>query len=249
MRKRDPRRLLARNKEVKARVRLVELPQATSNEDGSVTTKQVADVTMPQSELKRIWNPEYLERLARTYWMWLTRISLGMLRVVYTPDSREVVFLRRPFVLLRFFAPEYETSERGGSVTWPINRGLLVAPRGRGKGYLRIAVELPEGERADADEVTIRVSSEVGNFYPTIAGWGWFSKIGGVLYRITQLAIHVVVTNAFLRSLARLDLAESVIGRFRHRREPFGTPPASTNSDTQQAAAEQSPREVAENVR
>jgi hypothetical protein len=223
MRPRDPRRLFLRNKEVRARVKLVQLPESGSSSDGSVTTKQVADVTLPQSELERIWNTEYLERLARTYWLWLSRISLGLLRVIYTPDSREIVFLRKPFVLLRFFAPEYDTSDRGGSVTWPINSGLLVQPHGRGKGHLRITVEKCENQPPEGSgEVTLRVSSEVGNFYPMIAGWGWFSKVGRHVYRLTQLAIHVVVTNAFLRSLASLDLAESVIGRFRRRHAQSG---------------------------
>lgn len=215
MRTRDPRRLWRRKKEVRARVTLVKEPEGAASKDGSVTTKQVADVTMPKAELDRIWTTEYLERLARTYWHFLTRISLGILKVDYGPDSREIVVLTKPFVLLRFHAPEYETTACGGKVTWPINKGLLVAPQGRGKGYLRIEVEhiakpAPEGN------VTIRVSSEVGNFYPLIAGWGWFSKIGRFVYKWTQLAIHVVVTNAFLESLATLDLKESVIGRFRH---------------------------------
>ena len=48
-----------------------------------------------------------------------------------------------------------------------------------------------------------------------IAGWGWFCKIGRVIYSQTQLRIHVIVTNAFLRSLARLDLAPSVVGALR----------------------------------
>ena len=61
----------------------------------------------------------------------MTRISLGLLRVLYTNDGREVVLLRRPFVLLRFFAPEYGVDRNGGAVTWRINRGLLVAPEGR----------------------------------------------------------------------------------------------------------------------
>jgi hypothetical protein len=225
---------------VKARVRLVKQPESDASKDGSVTTKQVADVSLPHSELERIWNTEYLERLARTYWRYLTRISLGLLRVVYGPDSREVVFLTKPFVLLRFFAPRYATTDRGGTVTWPINRGLLVAPQGRGKGYLRISVEHTD-EPPCADEVTIRVSSEVGNFYPLIAGWGWFSKIGRVIYRITQLTIHVVVTNAFLRSLATLDLAESVIGRFRHARDRLGGHPGGRRS-----AAERPPEKAAD---
>ena len=50
------------------------------------------------------------------------------------------------------------------------------------------------------------------NFYPLIAGWGWFSRIGRMIYNETQLRIHVVVTHAFLRSLANLDLVESSVG-------------------------------------
>src|SRR2546426_2250594 len=154
MRKRDPRRLVRRHKEVKARVTLVKQPESDASTDGSVTTKQVADVTLPRSELERIWNPEYLERLARTYWLFLTRVSLGLLRVVYSPFSREVVLLRRPFRLLTFRGPRYRTEASRGEVTWPIDRGILVAPNGRGKGYLRITVERPTEDDGQGDEVT-----------------------------------------------------------------------------------------------
>jgi hypothetical protein len=195
----------------------VRQPESASAPDGSVTSKQVADVTLPRSELERIWHPEYLERLARTYWLFLTRISLGLLRVLYSPFSREVVLLRRPFRLLTFRGPRYRAEANRGEVTWPIDRGILVAPNGRGKGYLRITVERPENDEG-GDEVTLRVSSEVANFYPAIAvGWlpRWIARIGSFVYRVTQLRIHVIVTNAFLRSLARLDLAPSVVGALR----------------------------------
>jgi hypothetical protein len=216
MRGRPPRGMLERRRKVRARVRIVDHPQARSAPGGAVTSKQVADVTMPRSELERIWNVEYLERLARTYWLFLTRISLGLLRVLYTPTSREIVVLRRPFRLITFHAPEYDVEADRGTVTWPINRGILVSRRGRGKGYLRISVERqPEGP---GDEVTVRVTAEVANFYPTIAAsWlpGVLGRIGIGLYRITQLRIHVIVTNAFLRSLAELRLAPSVVGALR----------------------------------
>jgi hypothetical protein len=45
-----------------------------------------------------------------------------------------------------------------------------------------------------------------------IAGWGWFARVGRLLYNETQLRIHVLVTHAFLRSLANLDLATSAVG-------------------------------------
>jgi hypothetical protein len=199
-------------------VKIVETPQSDAAADGSVTTKQVAEVTLPQSELDRVWSPEYLERLARTYWRFLTRVSLGILRVLYKPDSREIVALFRPLTLLRFHAPEYDTEPDRGTVTWRIDKGLLVAPMGRGKGFLRFTVErCPPEEAGSPGLAKALVSSEVANFYPTIGGWGWFARIGRVLYAITQLRIHVIVTNAFLRSLARLDLAPSVVGALREQ--------------------------------
>jgi hypothetical protein len=175
-------------------------------------------VTLPRSELERMWNLEYLERLARTYWRYLTRVSLGLLRVLYTETSRDVVFLARPLVLLRFRAPEYRYEPEGdyGSVTWSIDRGILVAPGGRGQGYLRISV-MRAPEPNGGEEASVWVASEVANFYPLLGGWGWFSTIGRVIYRATQLQIHVIVTHAFLRSLADLDLAVSVVGRLRQR--------------------------------
>jgi hypothetical protein len=212
VRTRDPRHLLARHRSALARVNIIEEPQSGHAPDGSITSRQVAEVTVPEHELDKIWSPEYLERLARTYWRFLTRVSLGVLRVLYTPDSREIALLTRPFVLLRFRRPEYEISAEGGSVTWPIDKGLLVAPGGRGKGFLRITVERPPDPDPTDDVVMVRVSSEVANFYPLIAGWGWFSRIGRAIYRATQLRIHIIVTHAFLRSLARLDLVESKVG-------------------------------------
>jgi hypothetical protein len=239
MRKRDPRLVLQRRREARARVAICGKPENSSAPDGSVTTKQTADITLPREELDRIWNAEYLERLARTYWRFMTRISLGLFRVLYGPDSREIVLISRPFTLLRFHAPEYDTAPDCGSVTWRINKGLLVAPMGRGKGYLKITVE----RRDAADDCTVaRVTSEVANFYPTIGGWGWFAKIGRVIYRITQLRIHAIVTDAFFRSLARLDLAPSVVGALRAQADEAresGDPQLAEKADATADAEEQ----------
>jgi hypothetical protein len=226
MRRRDPRRLIRRRRQARARVTIVREQQSPAAPDGSVATRQVADVTLPREELDKIWSVPYLERLARTYWRFLTRVSLGLLRVLYSEDAREVVLLTRPFVLLRFHAPEYEAAGDRGAVTWRIDRGILVAPAGRSRGYLRIAVERPPAAARGGDTVTGRVTSEVANFYPTIAGWGWFARIGSHLYGFTQLRIHVFVTHAFLRSLARLDLAESRVGSLAEATgiSPPGTP-------------------------
>jgi hypothetical protein len=209
VRPRDPRRLIERERRARARVQIVPVDQPRSARDEGIGSKQVAEVTLPRSELERIWSPEYLERLARTYWHFLTRISLGLLRVLYTPDSREVVLLRRPLVLLRFRSPEYDFHADGGTVTWPIDSGLLVASRGRGRGYLRLNVlRRPSADGGGAEAAAV-VTSEVVNFYPMIA-----SRLGRWIYNQTQLRLHVIVTHAFLRSLANLELEESRVGSF-----------------------------------
>ena len=172
---------------------------------GSVRSIQAATVTTPKGELDAIWTPTYLERLARTYWKFLSRVSLGLIRVEYTQTERRVVLLRRPFVLLRFRAPEYEISQGRGIVRWRIRDGVLVAREDH--GYLEIDVRRTDPGRAGYDQAHVEV--EVANFYPAIATWvaRWF-------YKATQSRIHVLVTHGFLRSLANRELEVSAVGRF-----------------------------------
>jgi hypothetical protein len=220
VRPRDPRRLIERERRALGRVTIVDVPQSGYSEDGALGSRQMAEVTVPRAELEKIWRPEYLERLARTYWSFLSRFSLGLIRVLYSEDSRDVVFLRRPFVLLRFHKPEYNFDSEGGTVTWPINRGVLVARRGRGRGFLRLSVQRKPAEDG-ADDETVVVSSEVVNFYPTLA-----TRLSRWIYEQTQLRIHVIVTHAFLRSLANLELEPSRVGALRAAAEAALTPAA-----------------------
>lgn len=173
---------------------------------GAVRSVQTADVSLPDSVLAEIWSPINLERLARTYWRFLSRATLGLVRVHYTEAERFVVFIASPFKLLTFKAPEYEMGADHGIVRWRIERGLLVAKRGNGSGYLQILVR--RRLNAAAGTRYLHVEVEVASFYPSIAyGLGrWF-------YKVTQSKIHVFVTHGFLRSLARLDLAESKVGK------------------------------------
>jgi glycine/D-amino acid oxidase-like deaminating enzyme len=175
---------------------------------GAVRSVQAADITMPADDLEAIWTPMHLERLARTYWRFLSRVTLGLIRVDYTPAERFVVFISRPAVLLRFRAPEYEMDARRGIVRWRIESGALVSRRGRGgDGYLQIDVR--RGAPAADGRATLHVEVEVASFYPSIA-----TGISRRVYQLTQSWIHVLITHGFLRSLARLDLAESKVGRF-----------------------------------
>ena len=191
----------------------------TMDERGAVRSIQAADLSMPERELIELWSPMYLERLARTYWKYLSRVTLGLIRVAYTPTERAVVLLARPLVLLRFYAPEYRLTEDRGIVRWRIRDGLLVASEGHeGDGYLEIDVlRCPPAAPGVAK---VHVEVEIANFYPALATWvaRWF-------YANTQSRIHVLVTHGFLRSLSRLELEESAVGRFDAPGD--GGPPAS----------------------
>lgn len=178
---------------------------------GAVKSVQEATVEMPAEVYRQMWKPEYLERLARSYWAFLTKVSLGAIRVVYEPSSRTVVFISRRLPLLRFRRPEYTTGPGLGQVTWRIERGLLVAPNGRGQGMLRITVRSSAPDN-DSEVASVHVRTEVSNFYPFLRGGGWFARIGVQIYSATQVRIHTWVTHGFLRSLARLDLPRSPVG-------------------------------------
>jgi len=198
-----------------ATVRLLPEPKRVDvPRTGSVLSVQEAEVDLPRSVLERLWSPEYLERLARSYWRFLSRITLSLIRVVYDDESRTVVLLSPRLRLLRFRAPEYETDAGRASVTWRIERGLLVAREGRGHGHLRIEVNrCAEPEGSESATLVIRV--EVRNFYPWLRGRRRFARLGTWVYGNTQLRIHVLVCRLFLRSLARLDLPPSRVGALR----------------------------------
>jgi hypothetical protein len=201
-------RLVRRSSRVADAVIVTPSGSGALDDDGAVHTVQAADLTLPAEDLEAIWTPMHLERLARTYWRFLTRVTLGLIRVEYTPAERFVVFISRPAVLLRFRAPEYQMDAHRGIVRWRIESGVLVSRRGHGgDGYLQIDVR--RGAKPAPGRATVHVEVEVANFYPSIA-----SRLGTPLYQLTQSKIHVLVTHGFLRSLARLDLAESKVGRF-----------------------------------
>jgi hypothetical protein len=192
------------------------MPQATISElrdrtsvdegTGAVRSAQAAELDLPEESLRELWTPMNLERLARTYWRFLARVTLGLVRVCYSRDERCVVLLARPLKLLVFSAPEYEIEPDHGVVRWRLQRGLLVAKHGRGgAGHLQIEVRRLSTEKPGRARVEIEV--EVANFYPRIA-----SGLGRGIYNATQSRIHVVVTHGFLRSLAKLKLARSRVG-------------------------------------
>jgi hypothetical protein len=217
-------RLLNRRSEARVANSVIADPAQSTvmDEQGSVRSVQAANVVMPVSELDAIWTPTHLERLARTYWKYLSRVSLGLIRVRYTDDERAVVLLGRPFVLLRFHAPDYELSAERGIVRWRIRDGVLVAQRDH--GWLEIDVQRGPAEQPGYARAHVEV--EVANFYPALSVWvaRWF-------YANTQSRIHVLVTHGFLRSLARLELEESAVGRFAEPQPANGVGPVQRHQE------------------
>lgn len=192
----------------------------TDTSTGAVRSVQRGELLLGPSAVSELWSARGLERLARTYWRFLARVTLGLVHVHYGKDERAVVLIAPPLRLLTFYAPEYELGAERGLVRWRIKHGLLVARGAQsasGEGHLQIEVER---RRAEHGKERLIVTVEVANFYPAIA-----LRISRRLYNATQSRIHVLVTRAFLRSLARLSrgsgrvpLAVSRVGRFAQKR-------------------------------
>lgn len=194
-------------RQLPARAVIISPPKSTViARDGAVRSAQRVQLTLERADLERIWTTAHLENLARTYWRFLSRVTLGLVRVVYSADSRSVVLLAKPLTLLRFEAPEYTIEHDHRAVRWRIRDGLLVTRSGRGCGFLALDVRRLRDDPDGRARLVIEV--EVANFYPSIAAR--FSTPG---YEMTQSVVHVAVTHAFLRSLAKLDLAKSKIGQ------------------------------------
>lgn len=176
-------------------------------ETGAVTSRQGADIVLPAAALEGLWDPEHLERVARTYWTTLQRFTLGLMHVEYTETERSVVLLIPRLRLLTFKAPEYEMDSSRGIVRWRIEQGLLVSGQGRnGDGYLEIDIE--RHDDAEPGKVRLHVEVEVANYYPALTG------VSRLVYVHTQSRIHVLACTFFLRRLVNRDLAESRVGHF-----------------------------------
>lgn len=180
---------------------------------GPAGSVQQAEILVDRSTLDRIWTEDSIELLARGYWAFLRNASLGLIRMRYAHDSRSVTVLDL-LPLLEFANPIYEASEGRGSVTWPVIGGMLLAREGRGQGHLRVEVRRCDRDGVDddadalRDQVRLIARVEVDSFYPGLRGSGWFARWGAWFYAQTQLRVHVIVCNAFLRSLPNLDFAD-----------------------------------------
>src|SRR6202011_496561 len=143
-----------------AEVRIVDPEGApTIDAEGAGRSVQAAELTIPAPEVVELWSAASLERLARTYWRFLERSSLGLIRVRYSEHDRAVVFLCRPFVLIGFDPPHYELSADRGVVRWQIRHGALVSHRqDAGRGFLQIDVRRLEDPVPGYEAIHVEVA-------------------------------------------------------------------------------------------
>lgn len=124
------------------------------------------------------------------------RATLSAIRPSESATGVEFRLLGSRLSLISFLPPE----EGYNSVTLRICGGLLVQPHQCDRGEMRFSVEAtPEG---------LKVSLQLSDYCPLILGSSAPSPGRRWLYRLTQAAIHRLVTIRFLMLLYR-DLAGS----------------------------------------
>jgi hypothetical protein len=125
------------------------------------------------------------------YLAYIRTCTLSLIRPVELETGIEFRLLASSWSLINFYPPLVTTD----SSTLCICGGLLVQPRQCDRGEFRFSVDrVPDG---------VRVALQLSEFCPLILGSSSPSLIRFWLYRLTQAAIHQLVTVRFLKLLYR----------------------------------------------
>jgi hypothetical protein len=163
-------------------------------------------VWVPAEAAPRLLTADFLGGVASEYRRFLGRVSGGLLRTRIEPGYESLVLLfPRPW-LLRLRAPVYSEGADWAELKWSIERGLLVAAVGRGRGSLSLHLRRLPAPVWGGEEIPVLARMEVEGYYPRIRGSGTLAGIGAWLYAHTQSRIHTLVMRGFLRFLARIEL-------------------------------------------
>lgn len=150
--------------------------------------------------------------LLERYLSYLQRCTFGLIRPTTTGTGIEFRLLGSRASLISFAPP----SREGSGIALRICGGLLVQPRQCHRGELRFSVHPePSGTR-----VELRLS----DFCPLILGSPTPSRLRYWLYRLTQAAIHRLVTVRFLVLLFRERAGCTAPVRVSAARERDGRP-------------------------
>lgn len=152
-------------------------------DDASVFSVQSAD--LPKIIAAELSAAELLLR----YLGYIKKFTLTLIRPVALQSGIEFRLIGTRRSLMSFLPPEYADD----FATLRICGGFLVQPRQCDRGELRFGVEhLPE---------STRISLQLSDFCPLILGSRSPSPLRFWLYRLTQAAIHRLVTVRFLSLL------------------------------------------------
>jgi hypothetical protein len=173
---------------------------------GAVSSIHEGDLALAPDAIAGLLTRPFMERVASAYRRFLGRVWFGLLRVRVEPGWEAISLPPRWPTLLRFHAPVYRVGTGWAEVSWRIDRGLLVARRGRGQGSLRIRLERLEPDGAGEASTRVLARAEVKGYHPLIRGTGRLAGAGSWVYGHTQARIHRHVMRGFLRSLAELEL-------------------------------------------
>jgi hypothetical protein len=173
---------------------------------GPVGSVHEAELLVAEQDVERVISAEVLSQVSDAYWRFLGRISLGLLRKHAEPGHESLVVVLRQAALLRLDAPTYREDSENASVTWPIDRGLLVAREGWGRGSLAISLRRAARDPRRSGDARVLMRMEVVGYYPRCRGHGRFTPVGTWIYANTQAQIHRFVLRGFMRSLAGLEL-------------------------------------------
>ena len=150
--------------------------------------------------------------LQARYMAYLRRCTATVIRPHRTPSGIELRLLGSRLSLISFLPPADETD----AVVLRICGGMLVQPRQCDRGELRFGVEAVEGG--------VRISLQLSEFCPLILGSRSPSRVRFWLYRLTQAAIHRLVTIRFLVLLYRDLAGPAAAVRIVNRRVRDGQP-------------------------
>ena len=182
MRRRDPRRIVGRRREARARVKILDVPESGAAPGRQRDHQAGGGGHAPALGARPDLEPR-VPRAAGPHLLALPHAGLAGAapRALQRGRPRDRGSSARPFVLLPSTSPSTRPTataarSRGGS-----RRACWWRPAGAAKGFLRISVQRPPPTARRpglGPDHRRRWSSEVANFYPLIAGWGWFSRIG-----------------------------------------------------------------------
>ncbi|WP_305047049.1 hypothetical protein [Geoalkalibacter sp.] len=158
-------------------------------DDSSVFSVQWLD--LPRHLAENLTPVFLLER----YLAHLRRFTLGLVRPRRDGERIRFCLLETSLALLEFSPPRYDDNNETRGLTLEICGGFLVQPALCDRGRLELATE-------DLGEA-IRVRLQLSDFCPLLLGSSRPSLARRWFYRLTQAAIHKVVTVRFLLRLYR----------------------------------------------